>query len=492
MKVLFVYSIEQGPSLRSPLHNFGQMQFGISYISALLRNAGVHTKLVVLSSESQQSSLSLATETVRDYDPDIIAFTCVATQFAFMDKLARLTKGSWPRKYLIIGGPHVSLNPEEPLRSVFDAVCVGEGEYAMLELVEQLQAGREPNGISNLWLKRANGSVQRNCTRPFIDNLDALPFPDHGLWASWIHGAEPGSPPILLGRGCPYLCTYCSNHALRTLATGNYVRFRSPGNIVQEIRSVLEQYPCDPPSLYLEVETIGVYKQWTLDLCAALQQLNRTLPQPIRFRTNFRVTAKTLDPQLFEALAAANFRCINIGLEAGSERVRRDILKRNYSNDQFLRAVHLAHEHRMEVNVFNMIGIPGETMADHLETVRLNRESRPNFSFTSIFFPYPGTELHRVCEKRGLLTAPIDERQERKKAALDLPEFPRRAVQRAYDLFDWRIHQGHWPLHIRIRKLVGHYLGKIKLTARILPRVMPIWKQLTRVGLINRSYGRND
>jgi anaerobic magnesium-protoporphyrin IX monomethyl ester cyclase len=492
MKVLFVYSVELGPSLRSPLHNFGQMQFGISYISAVLKRAGVGTKLVVLTSESEPASLSLAAEVMRDYDPDIIAFTCVATQFPFMDKVARLAKRSWPGKYLIVGGPHVSLNPEEPLRSVFDAVCLGEGEHAMLELVEQLQAGRQPDGISNLWLKCADGSVQRNGTRPFIADLDALPFADHELWLPWIHGTEPACPPILLGRGCPYLCTYCSNHALRSLAPGKYVRFRTPGSIMEEIRYVLAKFPCDAPSLSLWVETIGVHKQWTLDLCAALQQLNRSLPQPATFDTNLRVTAQTLDPMLFRALASANFRNVNIGLEAGSERVRKDILKRNYSNGQFLRAVQLAHENGLQVNVFNMIGIPGETMADHLETVRLNRESRPTLSFTSIFFPYPGTELYRVCEQRGLLTAPIDARKERKKAALDLPEFPRRAVQRAYDLFDWRIHKGHWPLHVRIRKLARHYAGKFKLTERIVPRVLPVWRGLAKLGLINRSFGRND
>jgi radical SAM superfamily enzyme YgiQ (UPF0313 family) len=482
MKVLFVYSIEEGPSLQSPLHNFGQMQFGISYISAVLRNAGVLTKLVVLRSESQQPSLSLATETVRDYDPDIIAFTCVATQFPFMDEVARLAKRSWPGKYLIIGGPHVSLNPEEPLRSVFDAVCIGEGEHAMLELVQQLQEGRQPEGISNLWLKRADGSVQRNGTRPLIEKLDALPFPDCDLWLPWLHDTKSTSPHILLGRGCPYLCTYCSNHALRKLAAGKYVRFRSPGHIVQEIRYVLEKYPCNPPSLGLAVETIGVFKQWTLDLCAALQELNRTLPQPVSFSTNLRVTETALDPQLFRALASANFRRLSIGLEAGSERVRKEILKRDYSNDQFLRAVRLAQEHGIAVDVYNMIGIPGETLEDHLETVRLNRECRTSVSFTSIFFPYPGTELYQVCERRGLLGTQFDGHKERMRAALDLPEFPRRAVQRAYDLFDWRIHQGHWPLHVRIRKLAGLYLGKTKLTERIAAWVLlPVWRVLRRL-----------
>lgn len=481
MKALFVYSIDAGPSLRSPLHNFGQMQFGISYISALLRKDGIGTRLLVLSSESEGASMALAAETIGAYAPDLIAFTCVSTQFPFIERVARLAKHRWPGTRLVIGGPHVSLNPDEAARSVFDAVCIAEGEYPLLDYCRQLRAGREPDGIRNLWLKRPDGSLQRNPPRPFAEDLDAMPFPDHEMWAPWIHHTVAHYPSILLGRGCPYLCTYCCNHALRHLAPGKYVRFRSPDNIVREIKFVLEKYPCDAPLLFLEVETIGVFKSWTLDLCARLQQFNRTLSKPIRFHTNFRITTKSLDPEIFRALADANFGLLNIGLEAGSDRVRREVLKRNYSNEEFYRAVRLARDHGMEVNLFNMIGLPGETFADHLETVKLNRDTRPNRSFTSIFFPYPGTDLHKVCEKRGLLGKPLDVRKERRKATLELPEFPSRSVQRAFDLFEWRIHEGHWPLQVRIRRLIGHYAGKSVVGERITTSLLPIWRRLSAI-----------
>lgn len=463
------------------------MQFGISYISAVLKNAGIGTKLLVLSSELEGASMSLATDTISEYAPDVIAFTCVSTQFPFIDRVARLAKRRWPGKYLVIGGVHVSLNPEEAVNSVFDAVCIAEGEYPLLELSQQLQAGRQPDGIRNLWLKRPNGSIQRNATRPFLEDLDALPFPDHEMWLPWIHHTFPQYPNILLGRGCPYLCTYCCNHALRRLAPGKYVRFRSPDNVVREIRFVLEKYPCDAPLFFLEVETIGVFKSWTLDLCAALQQLNRTLPKPIRFETNFRITAKSLDPEIFRALADANFALLNIGLESGSERIRQEVLKRNYSNEEFYRAIRLARDHGIKVNLFNMIGLPGETFADHLETVRLNRDTHPNWSFTSIFFPYPGTDLHRLCEKRGLLRKHLDVDKERKKAALDLPEFPRRSVQRAFDLFQWRIYKGHWPRHVRIRRLIRHYIEKSRVAERIAISLLPVWKKLAALRPLNNS-----
>jgi radical SAM superfamily enzyme YgiQ (UPF0313 family) len=490
LKVLFIYSIESGPSLHEPLHDFGQMQFGISYISAVLKRAGIDTRLLVLSSELERDSMALAEETICGFDPEVIAFTCVSTQFPMMDRLARLAKQRWPKKYLVIGGAHVSLNPEEAATSVFDAVCVAEGEYALLELCEELQAGRQPEGIGNLWLKGLDGALQRNAPRPFLEDLDELPFPDHEMWMPWINHTVPHYPNILLGRGCPYLCTYCCNHALRRLAPGKYVRFRSPANVVSEIRHVLEKYACDAPLLFLEVETIGVFRDWTLELCAALQEFNRSLAKPIRFQTNFRITSKTLDAEIFKALAAANFGLLNIGLEAGSERVRREVLKRNYTNEEFYRAVRLARDHGIEVNLFNMIGLPGETLADHLETVKLNHDTHPNRSFTSIFFPYPGTDLHRICKERGLLQKPLSVNKERRKAALDLPEFPRRSVQRAYDLFEWRIHEGQWPRHVRLRRLISHYIGKSPAADRVVTALLPVWKRLSGFGPLKRSKGK--
>lgn len=167
------------------------------------------------------------------------------------------------------------------------------------------------------------------------------------------------------------------------------------------------------------------------------------------------------------------------------------MLKRDYSNDDFFGAVELARRHGPEVNLFNMIGIPGETMSDHMETVRLNREARPSNSYTSIFFPYPGTELYKTCEERGLLSDGLDHRQERVRAVLDTPDFPRRQVQRAYDLFEWRIHNGRWPLHVRLRKLVRGYIYKSPLADSVFRAFLHVWRHLSRVFRVDRSYGQN-
>ncbi len=489
MNILFIHSVERPLSRTRPI-NFSQAQSGISYISAVLKQNGHSTSLLVLCSEREGHSLALATRSVKERLPDVVALTCVYSQYSFIESIAREIRRIRPEVHLVIGGPHVSLNPEVAAASVYDAVCIGEGEYPMSELITQLSSGQRPSDIRNLWLRKEDGSMERNPTRPFLHSLDELPYPDWDMWTQWVNDTSSQSPAVLLGRGCPHICTYCSNHDLSRLADGRYVRFRSPENIIGEIEQLRRRYLKDDQYVYLEVETIAVNKAWALELCEALRRYNNTLSEPIGYHCNYRITPQSLDEEIFRALAAANFRRLNIGLEAGSERVRREVLKRNYSNNDFRRAVDLARGNGMEINLFNMIGIPGETLDDHMETVRLNHEARPNSSYTSVFFPYPGTELHRTCEKRGLLAADVDVSRERKQASLDLPEFPRRKIQMAYDLFDWRIHKD-WPLHVRLRKLMRHYVQKSTVVDCVFKALLPVWRSLSKTFRIDTSFGRN-
>lgn len=104
------------------------------------------------------------------------------------------------------------------------------------------------------------------------------------------------------------------------------------------------------------------------------------------------------------------------------------MLKREYSNKDFLDAAFLARKHGLKIYVFNMIGLPEETPGDHMETVLLNRKCQPDFHYTGIFFPYPGTELFNTCIRKGFLRLPFDSRMERMRAVIDSPCFTKKQV----------------------------------------------------------------
>jgi len=441
MKVLFVHSEEDAHSPQKPLLINERVQFGISYISAVLKREGHQTELVVLSRETPH----LLEEHIRRNGPGLVCFTAVYTEYLFLSRLAAGVKRKHPDLFLVLGGPHATLNPDGCLSEApFDAVCVGEGEYPTLELAEQLERGRFPSGIPNLFIRRPDGTVERNTPRPFLQDLDSLPFPDREMWVPWV--ADPSSrPSVLVGRGCPFSCTYCCNHALRRAAPGRYVRVRSPRNIVDELAAMKERDP-GFGEVYLEVETLGAKREWALELCEELRKFNSRLEVPVLFGANLRVTPSADYEDLFQAMAESNFRFVNIGLESGSERIRRQVLKRMYSNQDILRTVETARRHGLQVGLYNLIGLPGETPRDFRETVEVNRACQPDWFYLSVFFPYPGTELYEECRRRGLLERRPDPTLERRKPALDLPEFPKWLVGWKRAWFPFHIYRGRRPL----------------------------------------------
>ena len=459
MKVMFIYSLDDVQSTLKPLRSWSSIQFGISYISSVLKANGHQTQLLVLGSNNKwKDNTTLLTSFVEEFDPNLVCFTAVFSQYPFIEKIARFMKSRWPDKFLIIGGVHATLNSNEVIDGPFDALCIGEGEYPTVELCSQLEGGDAPHGIANLWIKSNDGKIERNKPRDYLHNLDSLPFPDREMWKPWMKEQPNAECAVLLGRGCPYDCTYCCNHTLRNVASGKYVRMRSPENILKEIAFLHKNFR--HRTIYFEVESIALDKTWTKEFCNHLETFNSTIDNFISYGCNFRISPQSMDENLFIAFKRANFYKINIGLESGSERIRREVLKRNYSNENFLNVVSMARKYGLKIYVFNMIGLPGESFSDHMETVFMNRQSQPDGHFTGIFFPYPGTELYNTCIKQGLLKGPVDSQMERKQANIVMPNFTKAQIQSALTWFNYRVYKGYKPLWIILIRCI-----QVKITS---------------------------
>jgi radical SAM superfamily enzyme YgiQ (UPF0313 family) len=426
------------------------MQFGISYISSVLKLNGHDVNLLVLSKVFGNRNKRNADDYIRSFKPDVICFTAVAGEYGFISRIADYIKTGYPNIYLVIGGAHVSLNPDGIFPASYNALCIGEGEYPVLELVKQLSAGKRPQRIRNMWFND-NGMIEKNKTRPFLDGIDSIPFPDRDMWKKWVETGADAAYPVLLGRGCPFQCTYCSNRSLSNLAKGAYVRLRSPENIVQEIKDIKLKYCAE--RFYLEVETIGANIRWALDLCKKLEELNSSLSNPVSFGTNLRITQGCDLEELFIAFKKSNFNFVRIGIESGSEKVRKHILGRNYSNQDIVNTVLLARRHGIKICFYNLLGVPGETFSDFLETVQINRRCQPDSVFAHIFTPYPGTVLHDICKRDGLLKRAVNVEIERCQSVLDLKDFPRKKIQKSFVWFDYYVYKGHRPMHEILAKV---------------------------------------
>jgi radical SAM superfamily enzyme YgiQ (UPF0313 family) len=459
MKVLFVYSLQKSVTNDKPLLGQEGIHFGISYISSVLKQAGHGTDLIIIDRKYGNRNLRKLQNQIGSYKPGLICFTSVHSEFEFISDTAKKISNIFPDLPLLIGGVHATLNPSEDLLETFNAICVGEGEYPLLEYVKCLEKKQSVAGIQNLWLKE-NGKVIKNTSRNFIDNLDILPFPDRDIWQKWI--LEPQTRiSVLLGRGCPYNCTYCSNHALSSIAGGEYVRLRSPENIVSEIKILNERFPAIN-QYFLEVETIGCDFDWLSELCFKLHEFNLTLPLKLNFSTNLRVFPGMDFEKVFKNLSLGSFESVIIGLESGNERIRSKILNRVYSNETVMKAVDAARKKGIKIGIFNMVGLPTETLADFTDTVKMNQQIHPDWHSTSIFFPYMGTALYQVAKEMKLLPEVLNTSDERQLAVLDLPGFPKCDIQRKFDSFHYDVYRKNEhrkaskTLIYFIMKYIGH------------------------------------
>lgn len=424
MRVCLVYSDIGG------VEHYGARKYyhGLGYLSGVLKQAGHETTLIYLQHEPVRDDFLQQVATIA---PGLAAFSSTTHQHPYVERCARWIKQSMPEVLTIAGGPHPTLVPEDVLANPdFDLVCVGEGEYPLLDLANAMQEGRHFADIPNLWLRRGGRSI-RNPLRPLLANLDKLPFPDRELFDfEQILADNDGWVDMMVGRGCPYQCSYCCNPALREKfkGLGRYVRFRSVDNVLSEIRILASRYVIKTLNFQDDVFTLD--RDWTLQFSRGYEK-----EFDFPFWINTRVE-RINDEQIVAALAHAGCRGVRIGIESGNEDLRAEILKRRMSNDEIRHAFALARGYGLDIYTCNMLGIPGETADMIEETIALNRELEPTDLQFSVFYPYPMTELYDLSARNGYLIEgqSLPSYYERK-SVLRLPTLSAAELETGYDHF---------------------------------------------------------
>jgi len=485
MRVCLVYPDIGG------IEHYGARKFyhGLGYISSVLKTAGHETTLLYLQSEPTRETLL---QQVASLTPSVIAFSATTHQFPYVARYAQWIKEAMPATWTMVGGAHPTLVPEEVIAVPgVDVICIGEGEYPMLDWVTALQAGEDITQIPNLWMRQSAAAATRgssaelasdagegwikNSSRPLIADLDELPFADRELFDfERILANNDGWVDLMAGRGCPYGCSYCCNPGLRDRfkGLGKYVRFRSVGNVLSEIRSLTSRYCVKTLNFQDDVFTLD--RDWTLQFC---QEYAQQFDLP--FWINTRVE-RINDEEMAAALARAGCRGVRIGIESGNENLRTEILKRRMSNDEIRRAFALANRVGLKVYTCNMLGVPGETAAMIEETIALNRELEPADLQFSVFYPYPMTELYDLCVREGyLIEGESLPSYYQRRSILHLPTLTTEELEKEYDHFQQLKADLHMkranPLRYRIYQLLRFLYGgdsaKARSALRFLSRV---------------------
>lgn len=395
MNVLFIY-----PNTGSQLG----FNYGVAHLAAVLKGAGHRVTLWQLCEDlAPLPSEAEFAAALQRLAPDLIGFSVVTNQWGFTRQLAR-----WVRRAssapLVCGGIHAMAAPEEILQTgLFDFIMRGEAEDAFLEFVDTLAAGEDVRGVRNLGFME-NGAVRLNPMRPLPD-LKKLPFKDYGIFDfQKIIDAKNGWVGLMASRGCPFSCTYCFNHQMvkhyrRELNCSmkqlNYIRHFEVDAVVAEIQFLLKNYR-NIRMFIFDDDLFTFYSDYVRQFCSAYRGV-ADLPFVVNAHVNF------FDAERARHLARANCRIVKFGVESGSERIRRQVMRRHMTNAAIKKAIATAKKEGLHTSVFLMIGLPGETREDLLATIRLMAEAQPGRYRWTFFYPFPDTDAYRLTAQLGYI-----------------------------------------------------------------------------------------
>ena len=352
---------------------------GLAYIAAVLEKEGYNVK--ILDCQILNLDINGTKDEIKRYDPDVVGITCMTPILHGVLEVAKLAKEINGNIKIAIGGPHLSIFPEETVSFPFvDFGIMGEGEYIFLDLIKVLEKNNKKfEDIDGLVWKN-NGKVIINKRREPIFNLDKLPFPARHLLQLKKYEVIIMKYPMttmVASRGCPFHCSYC----FKDFHTRIY-RTRSAKNVVDEMEECVNKF---------KVKEIGFYddcwpnKQLLKDICKEI--INRGLD--IAWESPQRVDL--VNEYLLKLMHKAGCERLRFGVESGSERLLAMIKKGNLQ--QIKNAFKLSKKAGIETFAFFMISYPTETYNDFLKTLDLAKKIDADWAVFGATLPYPGTKL---------------------------------------------------------------------------------------------------
>lgn len=359
---------------------------GIMFLSALAKQDGHSSSLGIINEED-------VLEKVTREQPDVICMSVMSVASDLFPKLARDIKDRHPDVFIIVGGPQVTFECDAARRWCVDAAVQGEGDWAFRDLIRAIDTGEPWDAIPNVNTKTASNPMRR-----LVEPLDQLPHPDRELvYFPGGHLRDMNVKSFMSSRGCAYRCTYCFNSKFNELYSGNgtAVRRFSVDYMIEEIERVKTDYGLTFVRLGDDVFAYKV-DDWLLQFA---EQYRRRIGVPFYCL----IRPNLLKGDLVRVLRKAGCHSISMSIEAGSERLRREVLLRKMTDEVITSAVKNVHDAGIHIYANAMVGLPNTSIADDIETVELAARCRVSYPSFTVFTPFRGTVLGEKCFKEGLI-----------------------------------------------------------------------------------------
>lgn len=396
---------------------------------------------------------------VKQFGPDLIMFSFMGPQlhafdhYEMYDRSIELIKKSQINRtgYLFLaGGFKPTLKLEECVQDgIVDYFFQGECEPSFLEFVDRFDRGEDFTTIDSLCYVK-DGVLKKNKLADPPD-LNELPFADFDLFEDRafyrpFHGRAVRAIDYELSRGCRFYCTFCMEESVKTLYDGGdeekYFRSKTVDHVIDEIKYLKERHSLDMVKFH-DQDFLDISEDYLDELA---ERWSREVKLPFCVETTLvRITERKL-----KAMKKMNLWIMSIGLESGSEYIRRKVLaKPTPSNNKVIELFDMIHESGLNYHTYNLIGLPYETKEDIFETIRLNKRAKIQSVGVAFYIPYEGTKLKELCVEKGWLKDDNESQYSlREFSALRMPQITDKELRHMMKHFHYFLNtpEFFWPI----------------------------------------------
>jgi len=387
-RVLLIYPFFK-PAIDRSVFRFPPL--GICYIAASLKKEGHEVHLLDCTFLKKKEALKKA----QAVNSEVIGIYCMVTLLNETLWFAEHLRSS--NRLLIAGGPLPTCDPL-PFMEHFDIVVRGEGEQTIIEILQAFKEGSSYTSIPSIVFrkdvstgKQKGDNLFYSSERPFIKDIDILPFPARGLLPnqSYIrHGKKKSGysiTTVMSSRGCPYQCEFCSN-----VVFGGSYRERSPQSVVDEIEESLD-LGYDRISFADDVFTLN--RGRVIKICEEIKR------RKLHFAWECLGRVDSMDDRTALTMKKAGCFRIYFGIESGSDQILK-LMNKNISIEQARKAVDTVHQAGIQVGAFFILFYPGETDDTVIETLRFATSLPLDYLGLTMPYPLPGTALYERLKGR--------------------------------------------------------------------------------------------
>ncbi|MCX8178184.1 MAG: B12-binding domain-containing radical SAM protein [Candidatus Bathyarchaeota archaeon] len=436
-------------SLLNPPYPVGAHQhapfisLGILYLAAVLRREGFD--VTVLDCQASGVSYDYVARKLEKDRPDIVGVTSTTLTYKPALRIAKIAKTVHPECLVVLGGCHVTFWDAQALSECPSAEVIvrKEGELTMLEIARKVQAGETFEDVLGLTYRKGD-EIVRNPDRPYIENLDELPFPAHDLLPI-EHLRKTGGLifPVTTSRGCAFWCEFCT--AVRMF--GRKYRTRSPKNIADELERLENEYSAEEVAFCDDLFTFD--QDRTRKLCMEI------IRRGLRLKWTCGTRVDMISRDLLLLMKEAGCEGIWFGVESGSQNML-DKMQKSISVAQTVKAFRWAREVGLRTLAQVILGYPGETKQTAWETVRLVEMISPDeVGFYNVATPFPGTPLYNLAAENGWIKVKDFEKYDTTKPVLETPWLSMKDVERIRELAFLRF-------YLKPKTIVGSFSKGLK------------------------------